>query len=121
MLNNAMILDESGNNILNVHNNNINNNNGITANQNEFILKDIFGKIEKNILNKLEKKQIDDINKIPDENKKCYICLEDYINGDTVIFLPCFHFFHKNCILNWFEIKAFCPLCKMDINEFGFN
>ena len=70
-----------------------------------------FQKI-KEILEKFPEKIIDDID---DVNKICGICLEDYVINDKVIYLPCFHFFHKNCIIHWFENKPECPLCKNKI------
>ena len=73
------------------------------------------------ILEKLPEKIIDSINNLKDENKRCTICLEDFIVKDIVIYLPCFHFFHKDCIIKWIEQNPTCPLCKFDINNIDYK
>jgi hypothetical protein len=73
------------------------------------------------ILEKLPEKIIDSINNLRDENKRCTICLEDFIVKDIVIYLPCFHFFHKECIIKWIEQNPICPLCKFDINNIDYK
>ena len=70
-----------------------------------------------NVLNQLPENTIEDLNKLNEENKRCIICLSDYERGDTTIVLPCFHFFHKSCFINWYKRKASCPLCKLDIKS----
>ena len=45
-------------------------------------------------------------------NDKCLICLEKYLNNNKICYLPCFHFFHSNCIKSWIKIKRKCPLCN---------
>jgi len=70
-----------------------------------------------NILSQLPENKIEDLNKLNEENKRCIICLEEYNIGDITIVLPCFHFFHKSCMINWYKRKATCPLCKLDIKS----
>ena len=70
-----------------------------------------------NILSQLPENKIEDLNKLHEENKRCIICLEEYNIGDITIVLPCFHFFHKSCMINWYKRKATCPLCKLDIKS----
>ena len=79
--------------------------------------KRLDGPIKKKLLEKLPESKIRDTNKLIDENKRCLICLEDLIKKDIVINLPCFHFFHKLCIIEWINSHANCPLCKININE----
>jgi hypothetical protein len=31
--------------------------------------------------------------------------------------LYCGHFFHNQCIVQWFERGAFCPVCRADVRE----
>jgi len=41
----------------------------------------------------------------------CSICLDDLTQ--YIIILPkCKHKFHSKCIIDWFDIKLECPLCK---------
>ncbi|KAI9310682.1 hypothetical protein BX666DRAFT_2003789 [Dichotomocladium elegans] len=47
---------------------------------------------------------------------ECAICLEDYVNDDTLRTLPCKHEFHASCVDAWLTThKKFCPICKYDI------
>jgi len=81
---------------------------------------DIKSRVEtsnNNILFQLPENKIEDLNNLHEENKRCIICLEEYNAGDITIVLPCFHFFHKSCMINWYKRKAACPLCKLDIKS----
>ena len=49
--------------------------------------------------------------------KTCSICLGNFIIGKAYITLPCFHFFHEDCIIDWFRKKHNkCPICQIDID-----
>ena len=69
------------------------------------------------IINRLSENKITDLNKLNKESKDCRIYLERFKINDTVMYLPCFHFFHKKCLENWLEKDLFCPLCKIDIKS----
>ena len=79
-------------------------------------INNLVGPIKK-ILNALPENRIADVNKLNEENRKCLICLEEYVNNDNIIYLPCFHIFHKKCIIPWIKTHVNCPLCKININE----
>ena len=49
------------------------------------------------------------------EQSECSICLEDFILGDKIIYLPCFHYFHSECIEKWAKKSKKCPLCNIEI------
>ncbi|KAL0073235.1 hypothetical protein J3Q64DRAFT_1204774 [Phycomyces blakesleeanus] len=50
------------------------------------------------------------------DHEECAICLEDYIDEDTLRTLPCRHEFHAGCVDAWLTShKKFCPICKYDI------
>lgn len=49
-------------------------------------------------------------------NKECQVCLNDYINGDVLRILPCFHEFHTPCIDPWLKINHTCPVCRVVVN-----
>ena len=44
--------------------------------------------------------------------KECSICLERYNKGEKICYLPCFHFFHSECIKKWIDNSDKCPLCN---------
>ena len=49
------------------------------------------------------------------EQKNCSICLEDFSEGDKIIYLPCFHYYHSVCIEKWTKSSNKCPLCNIEI------
>lgn len=48
-----------------------------------------------------------------EEMKECLICMEDYKVGAQLARLECLCKFHKNCIIDWFQRKAECPVHKI--------
>lgn len=48
-------------------------------------------------------------------SKKCCICLEDFVEGQQLRILPCFHRYHQCCIDEWLCRSDECPLCKFRI------
>ena len=71
--------------------------------------------LDKNILENMEISKIKDVDKLDNDKKQCMICLENYINGDESIALPCIHIFHANCIKTWLKDNKSCPICKYEI------
>ena len=67
-------------------------------------LKEIFGetKLTQSILDK-------------GEQKSCSICLENFELGTNIIYLPCFHYYHAQCIETWVKNSDKCPLCNLEI------
>ena len=52
------------------------------------------------------------------ENNSCTICLQKFINGETLITLPqCQHSFHENCIQKWLKGNLICPICRKNVKE----
>lgn len=45
---------------------------------------------------------------------QCSICLENFVGGNELMILNCFHQFHKECIIRWFRSSVRCPLCNYD-------
>lgn len=58
----------------------------------------------------------EDGNEIPDSNRRCAICIDDYTSGSKIKFLPCKHHFHMTCIDEWFAVRDSCPLCNRHVN-----
>lgn len=46
---------------------------------------------------------------------ECEFCLQDYVNGDELIRLPCMHAFHASCAAPWLRKAGTCPVCQIDI------
>lgn len=59
-----------------------------------------------------------DKTKIKEEDAKCSICLEKYVQDTKLKFLPCGHHFHSTCIDGWFSVDELCPLCMKPLNMF---
>jgi len=51
-----------------------------------------------------------------DPSDSCPICIKDLGDGETVIALPCEHYYHRTCIRTWLEISSTCPMCKSRVN-----
>ncbi|XP_056425193.1 RING finger protein 11-like [Hyla sarda] len=47
-----------------------------------------------------------------DELTSCLVCLEEFINGEQVIYLPCTHIYHRGCLRPWLRSKPRCPMCR---------
>ncbi|CAN6877379.1 unnamed protein product [Brassica oleracea] len=47
-----------------------------------------------------------------DDDVKCSICQEEYVDGDEVGTLPCQHIYHVSCAQQWLRMKNWCPICK---------
>lgn len=47
--------------------------------------------------------------------KSCSICLDQFQIGDSMVTIPCFHQFHKECISKWLHEKANCPICDRNV------
>ncbi len=48
-------------------------------------------------------------------DKACQICLMDYQQGEILVYLPCVHRFHEECLMKWLAQKDKCPVCTRNI------
>lgn len=46
---------------------------------------------------------------------RCSICLENIKKCKSAHFLPCCHYFHKECVETWLENNVTCPECRIPI------
>ena len=69
--------------------------------------------VNENLLNSLTKIKVDDDSNLGQD--KCIICLDNFKKGDELIKIPCTHYFHSNCIIEWFKNNNICPICKYEI------
>jgi Ring finger domain len=42
----------------------------------------------------------------------CPICIDEYQCGDSIMWLPCFHYLHEHCAISWLKTNCTCPMCK---------
>jgi len=50
------------------------------------------------------------------EPKSCCICMECFVEGDSVRTLPCKHDFHASCIDRWLlQCSECCPACSLAV------
>jgi hypothetical protein len=49
----------------------------------------------------------------------CSICMENFENNEDLceINCNCNSVYHKECIIQWFEKKCSCPLCRKSLDE----
>jgi len=68
--------------------------------------------VPEDILKLIESSKIFNVKDLASDKKDCIICLEAFKNGEDVITVPCFHLYHKLCVLEWFKKNNACPICK---------
>jgi len=49
------------------------------------------------------------------ETLTCFICLEDHLARSIGIQLSCLHFYHKKCIMKWFDRSNTCYFCRQTV------
>lgn len=52
---------------------------------------------------------------------KCTICLSNYNDNEQIRIIMCGHYYHKQCIDEWFKSEFICPNCRYDIKENNFG
>ncbi|KAF7544070.1 hypothetical protein G7Z17_g10239 [Cylindrodendrum hubeiense] len=52
-----------------------------------------------------------------DDKTECTICIDEMKEGETVIFLPCKHWFHEACVVLWLKEHNTCPICRTPIEK----
>ena len=96
------------NNENNIENNRVNNNENNIENNKEILIKKILEICNTDIFNS-NKYKIDEV---------CSICLSNFENNDNIIILPCLHFFHDECIMDWLKKQTVCPLDKQNLENY---
>jgi len=50
-----------------------------------------------------------------DAKKECAVCLSESEDGETLVLLPCQHYFHPDCIKPWLKDHNSCPTCRFEL------
>ncbi|XP_044952812.1 E3 ubiquitin-protein ligase CIP8-like [Hordeum vulgare subsp. vulgare] len=45
----------------------------------------------------------------------CAVCKDVFALGQCVVFLPCKHYFHGDCIRPWLAMRSTCPVCRYQL------
>jgi DNA-directed RNA polymerase subunit RPC12/RpoP len=45
----------------------------------------------------------------------CMVCITQFEQSESLILLPCFHYFHAECIGPWLRQSAKCPSCRLKV------
>ena len=59
---------------------------------------------------KLDSNELKNLTKLSKDN--CLICQEKYKINTEVLYMPCLHLYHKECIIRWLINNDKCPTCK---------
>eukprot|EP00824_Muranothrix_gubernata_P006410 TRINITY_DN18252_c0_g1_i1.p1 TRINITY_DN18252_c0_g1~~TRINITY_DN18252_c0_g1_i1.p1 ORF type:complete len:287 (-),score=41.71 TRINITY_DN18252_c0_g1_i1:49-816(-) len=46
---------------------------------------------------------------------ECAVCKEGFPSGQSVREMPCHHFFHAECLLQWLKRHNSCPVCRYEL------
>mmetsp|Transcript_8671 Transcript_8671/g.9435 ORF Transcript_8671/g.9435 Transcript_8671/m.9435 type:complete len:413 (-) Transcript_8671:469-1707(-) len=58
-----------------------------------------------------------EINKTGEETE-CQVCKDELENGNELLRVPhCHHYFHKECLLRWIKMQAWCPVCRSSLEH----
>ena len=48
---------------------------------------------------------------------ECAVCKEEFVKHVKVVILPlCNHTFHAECVLKWFTLQNWCPICRTQLS-----
>lgn len=82
-------------------NNNINH---VDSDVNIFLNKNIKQNVTTNLLQNIE-------------NTECVICMNFFLENQSIRILDCNHIYHSDCIEAWLKIGTTCPTCKQHITN----
>jgi len=62
-------------------------------------------------------KKLEEVNYCGDNEKCvcCTVCQEEYKAEDKLVKLPCDHYYHKDCVVEWLSRHNACPMCRKAI------
>ena len=78
--------------------------------------------VNDNILKNLTSQLVDKalLTRLDGEQEVCGICLDGYVIGQLLKYLPCGHKFHNDCIESWLGNQSTnCPLDNLPVDQIG--
>ncbi|CAK7197908.1 hypothetical protein SEUCBS139899_000558 [Sporothrix eucalyptigena] len=72
-------------------------------------------------LDELERKRVDAKMLEPDGHAECTICISEVAMNDEVVYLPCKHWFHEECVVTWLRQHNTCPVCRTAVTSNNAN
>lgn len=54
---------------------------------------------------------------VQQSKESCTVCLEELVEETQLNQLPCLHFFHRDCIIEWLRQSNCCPVCRFKVQE----
>tara|TARA_Y100000389_G_scaffold186799_1_gene207562 strand:- start:248 stop:700 length:453 start_codon:yes stop_codon:yes gene_type:complete len=45
--------------------------------------------------------------------EQCSICLDEFIENETLFQLDCHHYYHEKCLKGWLKNNRNCPICRV--------
>ena len=52
---------------------------------------------------------------IIDNDHSCSVCKDIFEIQQNVLYLPCKHVYHEDCILPWLKERNSCPTCRFEL------
>ncbi|KID83179.1 Zinc finger, RING/FYVE/PHD-type [Metarhizium guizhouense ARSEF 977] len=68
-------------------------------------------------IDSLERRTVDRELLGPEGRVECSICTDEIKVRQTVVVLPCKHWFHENCVVLWLREHNTCPVCRNPIER----
>lgn len=68
-------------------------------------------------LAKLDRKPVSKEMLAQETKTECSICIDDLVEGEMALFLPCKHWFHEKCVVMWLKEHNTCPICRTPIEK----
>lgn len=52
---------------------------------------------------------------VQNNNGLCAVCKDEISSVEQAKQLPCFHYYHGDCIIPWLSIRNTCPVCRFEL------
>ena len=66
-------------------------------------------------VNNLKREEVTENQMNKYKDKECTVCKDNYKVNETVVYMPCNHNFHNDCLIPWLKIHNSCPVCRYQI------